>query len=253
MTPDADVDVADTDQDGDGVLDATDNCKATPNADQRDHDGDGHGDACDHCPHLADATDPDSDGDGVGDACDPRPTIAGDRVVLWEGFYTADSLAAWSTGGAAGNWHWSNGTVAQDVMDAGDRVLLTNATYQHIYTATGFRVLGLGSPATIGTCSGVITPPLTRFICCTVRTSGPTVQASSQIDAMQAPWPGTFATGDSIMVVHDTSTTNRCAASEGTVNAFRTATLGATDGRFQLYTASASAAFDFVFIVEIGN
>ena len=43
------------DADGDGIPDATDNCPATPNADQADLDGDGAGNACDD----------DLDGDGM--------------------------------------------------------------------------------------------------------------------------------------------------------------------------------------------
>jgi hypothetical protein len=38
--------IVDTDRDGDGVPDATDNCPDTPNADQADSNGDGIGDAC---------------------------------------------------------------------------------------------------------------------------------------------------------------------------------------------------------------
>jgi hypothetical protein len=37
----------DTDSDGDGVPDSSDNCPGTPNSDQADCDGDGVGDACD--------------------------------------------------------------------------------------------------------------------------------------------------------------------------------------------------------------
>ena len=40
-------DMADNDDDGDSVPDATDNCPASPNADQLDSDGDGIGDVCD--------------------------------------------------------------------------------------------------------------------------------------------------------------------------------------------------------------
>jgi Thrombospondin type 3 repeat len=39
--------VAETDGDGDGVLDDADNCAGTANPDQADHDGDGIGSACD--------------------------------------------------------------------------------------------------------------------------------------------------------------------------------------------------------------
>jgi hypothetical protein len=55
------------DADGDGVLDANDNCPAVSNADQTDLDGDGQGDVCD----------PDDDGDGFDDSEDPCPTTPG--------------------------------------------------------------------------------------------------------------------------------------------------------------------------------
>ena len=67
------------DQDGDEVLDATDNCPAVVNplvgGVQADTDDDGVGDACDTCPFLANGPGDaigqvDADGDGVGDACD---------------------------------------------------------------------------------------------------------------------------------------------------------------------------------------
>ncbi|MGK0358875.1 MAG: hypothetical protein ACI9U2_001169 [Bradymonadia bacterium] len=41
------------DQDGDGVVDARDNCPGAPNPDQGDVDGDGAGDACDAQPDVA--------------------------------------------------------------------------------------------------------------------------------------------------------------------------------------------------------
>ncbi len=56
-TPDSDGDDAewaapagDEDEDGDGVLNAIDNCPVTSNPDQDDADGDGVGDRCDDCP-----------------------------------------------------------------------------------------------------------------------------------------------------------------------------------------------------------
>ena len=82
------------DTDGDGVLDATDNCPSIPNTDQTDSDDNRIGDACEGCIVLAlrtsddddsdminDPTDTcfgksgagtDGDSDGIGDACDPR-------------------------------------------------------------------------------------------------------------------------------------------------------------------------------------
>ena len=62
------------DTDGDGVVDALDNCWMTPNPDQADIDGDGLGDACD----------PDNDNDGQLDAdeiaCGSNPLSAASRA-----------------------------------------------------------------------------------------------------------------------------------------------------------------------------
>ena len=58
------------DLDGDGVLDAVDNCPGVYNPTQADTDSDGRGDACDNCPLVANADQADADADGVGDACD---------------------------------------------------------------------------------------------------------------------------------------------------------------------------------------
>jgi len=74
---------APVDTDGDGVLDATDNCPLTPNPSQANADGDGQGDACDpdddndgsadvsdNCPLHANADQADTDADGLGNVCD---------------------------------------------------------------------------------------------------------------------------------------------------------------------------------------
>jgi hypothetical protein len=59
------------DDDGDGVGDALDNCRAHPNPAQADGDLDGVGDACDNCPAQANPQQEESFGDPKrGDACD---------------------------------------------------------------------------------------------------------------------------------------------------------------------------------------
>ena len=61
------------DNDGDGILNASDNCLNTLNSNQIDTDSDGLGDACDNCNTVVNVSQTDSDGDGIGDACDNCP------------------------------------------------------------------------------------------------------------------------------------------------------------------------------------
>ena len=73
--PEAAEPEAPSDSDGDGVVDAADNCVATANPDQTDADADGIGDRCDPCvaqDEACDGADNDCDGntdEGVTNAC----------------------------------------------------------------------------------------------------------------------------------------------------------------------------------------
>ena len=96
--PDADPD----DLDGDGIVNADDNCARNGNPDQHDEDGDALGDACDNCPATANPTQPDTTEvalnmfeDGVGDACDYRPGLAGDQIGALFTWASADQMNAW--------------------------------------------------------------------------------------------------------------------------------------------------------------
>lgn len=61
------------DFDGDGTVNAADNCRWIANATQSDLDGDDLGDPCDNCPEAYNPTQLNSDGDSYGDACDICP------------------------------------------------------------------------------------------------------------------------------------------------------------------------------------
>jgi FtsP/CotA-like multicopper oxidase with cupredoxin domain len=69
------------DFDNDGVGDGVDNCPLTPNTDQADADGDGIGDVCDNCPANANPGQEDADNDGIGDVCDALTDSDGDGVA----------------------------------------------------------------------------------------------------------------------------------------------------------------------------
>ncbi|MCA9552162.1 MAG: thrombospondin type 3 repeat-containing protein [Myxococcales bacterium] len=72
-------DACDDDDDGDGVLDGDDNCPTVFNDGQGDGDGDGIGNNCDNCPQDANPNQEDADGDGVGDDCIAAP---GPRILV---------------------------------------------------------------------------------------------------------------------------------------------------------------------------
>lgn len=249
---DARTDASEDDADGDGVLDVIDNCPAAANVEQRDHDADKHGDACDRCPHLASETDPDGDGDGVGDACDPRPQAAGERRVVWEPFNDASSIAGWTTIGA-GNWAVSNGALTQTLLGQ-DTVLEAPGMLQRPYVATRIVVSSLGPVAWLGLRTGVVTG---RYFACLMQ-PGPSILATSFVSGVQnnnaqTPWAGSLAAGASVDLVETHTSDNRCTATQASiVGVASTPVSGARNGAFQLYSRDAAAAFDYLFVVEIG-
>jgi hypothetical protein len=112
------------DVDGDGVVNADDNCPDTSNAAQHDEDGDTVGDACDNCPADVNANQADTTErevmqfpDGVGDVCDPRPASGGDALRGFYAFAEAAETSAWTGTGwqvsddaahAVGNAQWAS-------------------------------------------------------------------------------------------------------------------------------------------------
>ncbi|MBW2194768.1 MAG: thrombospondin type 3 repeat-containing protein [Deltaproteobacteria bacterium] len=75
LSPEIFIAYADSDSDGDGIGDMSDNCPSTPNPDQLETDGDGLGDLCDNCPYQPNADQADADGDGIGDVCEGEQNL----------------------------------------------------------------------------------------------------------------------------------------------------------------------------------
>jgi hypothetical protein len=150
---DTSIDGPPDDVDGDGVLNAADNCPTKANPTQVNEDGDPLGDACDPCPPYPDNTDGDTD--GVGDLCDPNPTTGGDQMALFEGF--ADGIpASWVN---VGGWTASGGNAVIVSSDGGIEYLgapMPAATARGTATAavvpdqlfgTGGKSFGVTNPA----------------------------------------------------------------------------------------------------------
>ena len=83
------------DEDGDGIVDACDNCPSVANADQADVGESYAGDSP----------------DGVGDACDPRPADGGDSIALFDPFTSRQIGSDWQVYG--GTWQAGSDTIAE--------------------------------------------------------------------------------------------------------------------------------------------
>ena len=173
------------DGDGDGVPNATDNCGAMPNDNQRDHDGDGRGDLCDVCPHLPD-TGADSDGDGVGDACDPHPADSIDHVALFDGFYDPSS---WQPVIGGATWQVQNGVLHQPQMDPA-QVVRGLGSLGTVFIDARLKVNAqtpnVGMRRSIGLILGYADP--THYFFCGVASAGPGAEVQS--GAVSTDWLG---------------------------------------------------------------
>lgn len=124
------------DDDGDGIDNVVDNCRAVANVDQANEDGDKFGDACDPCPVEANDLPSDPDGDGVADGCDPHPNIAGDKIVVFEGF--ANGIpTAWD---AVGTTSTATGTVTLTTMANNHTAVIAPGTFANATLSASIQV-----------------------------------------------------------------------------------------------------------------
>lgn len=235
-----------TDSDGDGIIDAQDNCPAIANANQRNHDGDAFGDACDRCPHLPSTTDPDGDSDGVGDACDPRPATGGDLRVLWAGFYDAAEIQGW---GGQGTFTVTGGYLEQ----------------------TSASVTGFAPPGTVkvpfvmaelvvdqmintNENIGLAVTTMSQQFECTITKTGSNVDVRARQlggSSQSTSWTGTFAAGSRIQLSLDLKSDVDCRARQGNTSIQQVATTAANPaGRTYVGTEGIAARFDYLFVVD---
>jgi hypothetical protein len=249
------------DTDGDGVPDASDNCPVVANATQLNHDGDAPGDACDKCPHLMSATDPDGDGDGVGDACDPRPAVAGDSIAFWEGFYASNSIATWTANG--GTWSVANGVLRQSSMTTDDVQLYAPITFMRAAATTevGAGAFGSATSALDRPHVSVVTgaTQLHNYWCSAVDvTAGDriyaTVITAGGDSFPNVAWGGSFEPGSQVQLTSALiGANNECSVFPSPLTLQGGLNGSPTAGGVGLATRTASASFDYLFVVEIGN
>lgn len=246
---------ADSDRDGDGVVDSVDNCADLANPGQEDYDADSHGDACDGCPHLPSAADPDGDHDGVGDACDPSPSTAGDERVLWEPFDDAAALGGWRNG-TGKLFVVAAGFARQGDAANGDAYVESPFSLTGAYVATRVVVRTFNATST-GVAAGIcVSAGSGTYACCTVERAGAGAIASASSSAATpqrvagAVPLATYGTGDAFEIVQDLRTQNACTVSQGTHRTMQTVSPAASTGKVELYTSNGAADFDYLFVVK---
>jgi hypothetical protein len=238
------------------VVDSTSQLDGT--ASTADYDGDGIPDELDHCPHIKNALDPDTDHDGVGDDCDPRPGLR-DARVYWSSFDDPLEINGWTGVGA---WSVQSGEAVQGSTNNTVSYLQVPILVNRAYVATRLvsgTLNGSGTPGVgiqIRTTSGHV------YGCAFQRTMGTvsTAATTNVTQKMLAAWPTNQIAGKAYSVTEDLSVPtnqNGCAFADpasGTTSSVMTAyTTGEASppaGHVELTTASATAAYEYLFIVD---
>jgi matrixin/thrombospondin type 3 repeat protein len=101
-----------------------------------DSDGDGRVDAEDNCPKIPNASQTDTDGDGLGDLCDPCPLVPSDDASGCQPIYV--STLSVRLKGAASRLVWRGAIDLPDGVASGDaRALLVSAAGVVLDTSLG--------------------------------------------------------------------------------------------------------------------
>jgi len=248
------------DSDGDGVVDALDNCPTVANADQGNEDGDKYGDACDPCPPVADDTFVDSDNDGIDDQCDPHIGQI-DHIVLFEGFHHGIPTG-WTNAG----WVASGDSVSFDGMGFGSGSADTTAILSVPYTGMTSVTASAGiAPTTlpIGGTAGVITTVKDRdaLLCAvTYAISGTTTQSNMIMTDTKSgtlaskPWAVNTTSTYTLAQTWNLGLAASCTISEGGVSAIAPVTLAFPNNETQavgVYAKSFAVQMQWVMLTSL--
>lgn len=250
----AEPDAGEADKDADGIADAVDNCFRIANADQHNEDGDRFGDACDPCPPLTDL-DPvaDADDDGVSDLCDPFPAVAGDQIVMFDGFAASPSDAE-----IVGSWVFKDDQARvasqEDALSAVTWPVTTAGRHTIAASGTIDALFGTDKPRPVGVVQQLDVSTDDGFLCVFgVNPSNSPVFAIANNRTDEAK--------DAVMAVASVGSTStfaltetipgtyRCAGSAAREPLMADSSLASDPNRLGLFTSSASAHFTWAMII----
>ena len=256
------------DTDHDGIPDWADNCPYIYNPDQHDKDGDGRGDVCDVCPHIADDG-ADSDGDGVGDACDPRPAVPGDSIAFFDGFYAQGS--SWTAVIGTDNWQFVSDNAVESDIDAEHQLVRMMPSLNNAFVQTRFQVVGMNTDDTVRRSTGVVLGYLDTddYYFCGLAADPTDSELDAGIELDTTSGAGFYNSavafaddlaGDWTMATartelgSDGTTTLTCGATRDAITGYTEyAIQDSGGGSVGIRTNDADVAFDYVFVVAVGD
>ncbi|CAN5706758.1 hypothetical protein BH11MYX1_BH11MYX1_56430 [soil metagenome] len=221
-----------------------------------DYDGDGIPDDLDFCPHIANAANPDADHAGVGADCDPRPGLL-DKRVYWSSFDNPLEINSWLGVGA---WSVQSGEAVQGSTNNSPSYLQFPILVNRAYVATR---LVAGTLSGNGSAVGIriLATSSNLYGCAFARAMGniSTTATTNSTQTTTGPWPTNQIAGHAYTVAENLSTAtnqNGCAfvdaSSATTVSLMSGYASGETApaGHVELATLDATAAYEYLFIVE---
>jgi len=163
-------DVCDPDIDGDGVLNAADNCPLDANSSQQNSDSDSLGDACDNCRYIANNDQWDENADGIGDWCDGNVHIHSGPILANAYYNRCYYLKLQSVGGVGPfTWSFVSGDLPYGLSFTGgtDGTISGKPIYRHTFYFT-VALHDRSIPAKVDTAAltlTVIDPTSVTYVC----------------------------------------------------------------------------------------